>query len=79
MSWEDVDEILLDGTKEQILDVKCPDCCGDLEFDYSSNTREMETFCARCGTLIRSHGMSHEPNFYKFKIHKTKERVSVRI
>ena len=79
MSWEDVDEILLDGTIEQILDVKCPDCGGDLEFDYSSKTREMDTFCARCGTLTRAHGVSHEPNFYKFKIRKTKERFSVRI
>nr|AGS54210.1 hypothetical protein [uncultured bacterium contig00107] len=26
MSWDDIDEIIFDGTPEQIADVKCPEC-----------------------------------------------------
>ena len=65
MNWDDVEEILFDGTPEQIESVKCPDCGGDLKMSYFPTIRGMEVRCKKCGTVIRSHGVAYEPNFAK--------------
>ena len=66
MNWEDVDDILFDGTEEEIDAVKCPECDGNLKFSYFPKTRNMETVCLDCGTVIRAHGAYKEPNFSLF-------------
>jgi len=63
MNWDDVDDIIYDGTEEQINAVKCPECGGDLKLSYFPLTRNVEIRCFGCGTLIRAHGASKTPNF----------------
>ena len=63
MTWDDVSAILFDGTEEQIKNVRCPDCGGELKLSFFPKTRNTEIFCQKCGILIRGHGASHTPNF----------------
>lgn len=64
--WDDVEEILFDGTPEQIAAVKCPECGGELSYSYYADTRNMETHCkGSCGTHIRAHKTHYVPNFAK--------------
>jgi phage FluMu protein Com len=63
MSWEDVDDIIYDGTPEQIDNVKCPECGGVLKLSYFPMTRSVEIRCRGCNTLVRESGVHKEPNF----------------
>ena len=63
MDWDDVDDIIFNGTEEQINAVKCPDCGGGLELTYFPATRNIEIHCRGCGTVVRAHGAYKEPNF----------------
>ena len=67
MTWDDVDDILYDGTEEQIKAVRCPECGSKLEMSYSHKTRNVEISCNGCGILIRAHGASYTPNFARIK------------
>ena len=65
MNWDDVEDILFNGTPEQINAVKCPECGGELRISYFPTSRSMEIFCKKCGTLIRSNGVAYVPNFVR--------------
>ena len=63
MSWDDIDDIIYDGTAEQINNVKCPECGGELRLSYYPLTSTVEIYCRGCGTIIRQNGVSQKPNF----------------
>ena len=65
MNWDDVEDIIYDGTPEQINAVKCPECEGDLKMSYFPTTKSVEVHCKKCGTVIRANGASYVPNFAK--------------
>ena len=54
MDWLDVDDILFDGTKEEIKKIKCPDCGGTLEYSYFEG--RFEERCQKCGAIEIQHG-----------------------
>ena len=70
MNWLDIDDILFDGTKEEIENINCPDCGGEIEFEYFPEADSISTFCSGCGILERAHGCCQVPNFYKFGLNK---------
>ncbi len=53
MDWFDIDEILYDGTKEEIGKIKCPDCGGAIEFTYFKGRFEKK--CQKCGAFEIEH------------------------
>jgi hypothetical protein len=63
MIRDDIDEIIFDGTPEQIADVKCPECGGDLRLSYFPATKTVEIRRLDCGTFVRENGVHSEPNF----------------
>ena len=63
MSWDDIDDIIYDGTQEQINSIKCPECGGELRLSYFPLTRSVEIYCRGCGTLIKQNGVSQKPKF----------------
>ena len=63
MSWDDIDDIIFDGTVEQINNVRCPECGGSLKLSYFPLTKSVEIFCWGCGTVIKQSGVSQKPNF----------------
>ena len=63
MSWDDIDDIIFDGTAEEISKIKCPECDGVLKLSYFPMTRSVEVLCCSCGTIIKQNGVSQVPNF----------------
>jgi ribosomal protein S27E len=63
MSWDDIDDIVFDGTQEQIENVKCPECGHGLKVSYFPKTRSVEIYCRGCHTIVRESGVHKEPNF----------------
>ena len=63
MNWDDIEEILFDGTPEQIDAIKCPECDGELRISYFPTTKNLEICCKNCHTIVRSHGVAYVPNF----------------
>lgn len=65
MTWYDVEDILFDGTKEQIGSIRCPDCGGKIQFSYYPGSGRMVTACYNCGYY--SVGYSKlSPNAYRY-------------
>lgn len=56
MTWYDIDDILYDGTKEDIESIVCPDCGKKISYRYSDTPRGFEVSCKGCGYLSRSTG-----------------------
>jgi len=71
MTWEDVDDILFDGTVEQIKAVRCPECGGTLRFEYFKENRNRETRCLSCHTVLKAHKAHYIPNFEIYSIKGT--------
>ena len=63
MSWDDIDDIIFEGTAEQITNVKCPECGSGLKLSYFPKTRSIEIRCFECGVVIKQNGVTQEPNF----------------
>ena len=59
--WYDIDDILYDGTKEEIEKVVCPDCGEKIAYRYSDDVNSFEVSCKGCGHLSRANG-SPKPN-----------------
>ena len=53
MDWCDIEDILIDGTKEKISDLVCPDCGSKIEYRYDTKLASMEIHCLFCGYLSR--------------------------
>ena len=64
MDWYDIDDVLYDGNKEEILALKCPDCGRRFSFAYFPKTKNMEIRCKGCGYFSRAYG-DVIPNCYK--------------
>ena len=65
-TWDDVDDILFDGTPEQIAQIHCPECKGSITYDFSKASHTMYIRCAKCGVHIRENcGKNNIPNFAK--------------
>ena len=63
MSWDDIEDIIFDGTEEQIEVIKCPECGGRLKLAYFPKYKNLEIRCKDCYTVVRSHGAEKTPNF----------------
>ena len=63
MNWDDIDDVLYDGTKLDIQKAVCPECKGMLSFNYTENIFKIE--CCKCGHLSVAYN-SPLPNCVKF-------------
>ena len=63
MDWDDIEDIIFDGTIDEIESVKCPECDGQLKMAYFPKYRNLEIRCKSCHTVVRSHGVERVPNF----------------
>ena len=64
MDWNDIDNIIFDGTEEEINAVRCPECGEKLKMSYTHSTKGYEIKCG-C-SLIKAHGAPYVPNFALF-------------
>lgn len=65
MDWCDIDDILIDGTKEEITDIVCPDCGSKIKYRYNGKYSSMEISCTNCHYLSRASGFPF-PNCVKY-------------
>ena len=63
MNWDDIDDIIYDGTPEQINTLKCPECGNSLNLSYFPQTKSVEILCRGCGAIVRQSGIAQAPNF----------------
>ena len=63
MDWYDVNDVLYDGTKEEINKLKCPTCGGKIGFSFFKGRFEKK--CLNCGATEVDDG-SPIPNCVKF-------------
>ena len=61
MTWDDVEDILYDGTKEEMELLQCPNCRNAIYYKYNIETKTMEIGCLKCGYLSRGYG-AYRPN-----------------
>lgn len=54
--WEDIEDILYDGTKEDIEKIVCLDCGGKIQYKYSEESNSFEIKCIHCGHISRETG-----------------------
>ena len=64
MDWCDVDDVLYEGDKKDILALRCPDCGRRFKYVYSPRTKNMEIRCSGCGYFSRAYG-NIVPNCYR--------------
>ena len=66
MDWYDIDDILSDGTKEEIENLKCPVCQNSIYVRVNMEYRALEKRCEECGIIVKAHGLFEVPNVYTF-------------
>lgn len=66
MTWDDVEDVLFDGTQEEVGLLRCPECSGKILFEYDERNRSFLIKCVKCGYLSKSHGVHYKPNCVKF-------------
>lgn len=65
MDWLDVSDILYDGKKEEISKLRCPDCGGNIAYEYEPDVDVFKVVCKKCGYMSKENG-APEPNCSKF-------------
>ena len=71
VTLSEVINILYEGTDEEIIAVRCPECGNEFWYQYYPETRNFETECYHCGMMSRAHGSHSIPNCYHLQ--KAKE------
>lgn len=62
-TWDDVDDIIFDGSKEEVDNLKCVDCSNNLDVSFDKEAMSLTIRCTKCGKLIREHGCSYIPSY----------------
>lgn len=65
MTWGDLNDVLFDGSEQEIRECHCPDCGGEINFRYDEMMKGFEVSCARCGAIERHDGVHYMPNCAK--------------
>ena len=61
-TWESIEDVLYDGSAEDIKSLTCPDCHSTIYFEYSPKFRSLQFGCKKCQKVIRETGCHQVPN-----------------
>ena len=61
-NWDDIEDVLFDGTSEEIQNLKCPTCDSKIYFSYTSEGRTLKYGCKSCGKQVVANGCHDIPN-----------------
>jgi len=64
--WYDVDDVLFFGSKEDILNLCCPDCGGEIEYSGSEEYSAIGIKCSSCGYGSRAHKIPENISCFKY-------------
>lgn len=62
MDWQDIENVLFDGSQKDILALRCPSCDGKLNYSYCEVGRTLVFGCSSCGHIERDTGCHTIPN-----------------
>ena len=56
MTWDDVCDVLIDGTSEEMMKISCPECGGILKYVYDEIEQRayFDVKCTSCGSMTNS-------------------------
>ena len=60
--WDDIEDILFDGTTKEIQNLLCPDCNTKINYKYTHDTNSLQYGCKICGRMVRLAGCHITPN-----------------
>ena len=69
MTWDDIQEVLIDGTAEEMLMASCPECGGTIKYFHNDALACFDIVCASCGSRCNcyfGHGSDLTPNCVVF-------------
>jgi len=66
IEWDDIENILFDGTVRDIQKLKCPDCGGIICYEYNNEFKTLIIKCVGCGLLSKSIKLLNIPNCVNF-------------
>lgn len=66
MNWDDIEIILCNGSKEEILNIRCPNCLDYIEFEFFIKSNALTYKCTECGVIIKGHGYMQVPNCVEY-------------
>lgn len=66
MNWDDVDDVVFDGSQNEIKNLGCPECGGKISLQYSEEFKVLTCKCLRCGMVAKANKVFYIPNFVKF-------------
>ena len=67
MTWYDVEDVLYDGSEEEITNLTCPDCKSLIHYRYDEESNSLAYGCIECGIVMRGYGCSTKPNCSKYE------------
>ncbi|MCI2113188.1 MAG: hypothetical protein LKJ92_06920 [Ruminococcus sp.] len=67
MSWYDIEDVLYDGSEEDIKNLKCPDCNGLIHHHYDEKSNSLKYGCKKCGIVMKGYKCSTKPNCSKYE------------
>lgn len=67
MSWQQIEDILFDGTEDDIKNLSCPECKTPIYYTYNKSAKSLKYGCKKCGISIRSNGCFSQPNCYHYQ------------
>ncbi|MEG0899522.1 MAG: hypothetical protein RSD17_07420 [Oscillospiraceae bacterium] len=62
MTWNDIEDILFDGTQEDIKALRCPGCDGKINTKYDAENNSLKVSCKSCGYNSILNGCESIPN-----------------
>ena len=51
MEWQEIEDDLFDGTIEEMNKIICPECRGNIRFEYNEGNFKIE--CISCHTTVK--------------------------
>jgi Zn ribbon nucleic-acid-binding protein len=64
-TWDNIDDIIFCGTADDVENLKCIECGGKLDIQYSDESHSLSIHCTSCGYLSRQTGCYHKPRYLK--------------
>lgn len=55
-NWDDIENVLYDGTKEEIQRLRCPMCGKEIRYKYSPTADAIEIGCVNGCSVSRGYG-----------------------
>ncbi|HKV41911.1 MAG TPA: hypothetical protein VJX67_22095 [Blastocatellia bacterium] len=54
--WDEIERVLIEGTREQMESIACPNCDGEIAFEYSEEFGSFIVRCVGCRSFSKACG-----------------------